>query len=115
MELYRFVIYVYGENILRQNSSEAVKLAEDIGTYNSLESNNVSKPLKGYPVMLKASAGGGGKGMRIAWDEKGVIEGFHLATEEAKTAVNDDRLLIEKFIEKPRHIEIQVRSFKVVL
>lgn len=113
--MYRFVIYVYCENILRQNSSEAVKLAEDIGTYNSLESNNVSKPLKGYPVMLKASAGGGGKGMRIAWDEKGVIGGFHLATEEAKTAVNDDRLLIEKFIEKPRHIEIQVRSFKVVL
>lgn len=58
--------------------------------------------------MLKATAGGGGKGMRIAWNEKEVIEGFHLATEEAKTAVNDDRLLIEKFIDKPRHIEIQV-------
>lgn len=58
--------------------------------------------------MLKASAGGGGKGMRIAWNEKEVPEGFHLATEEAKTAVNDDRLLIEKFIDKPRHIEIQV-------
>ena len=62
----------------------------------------------GYPVMLKATAGGGGKGMRIAWNEKEVIEGFRFATEEAKTAVNDDRLLIEKFIDKPRHIEIQV-------
>ena len=62
----------------------------------------------GYPVMLKASAGGGGKGMRIAWDEKGTRQGFVLATEEAKAAVNDDRMLIEKYIDKPRHIEIQV-------
>ena len=60
--------------------------------------------------MLKASAGGGGKGMRIAWNEKETREGFVLATEEAKTAVKDDRLLIEKFIDKPRHIEIQVCS-----
>ena len=58
--------------------------------------------------MLKASAGGGGKGMRIAWNEQEVIDGFHLATEEALTAVKDGRLLIEKFIDKPRHIEIQV-------
>ena len=58
--------------------------------------------------MLKASAGGGGKGMRIAWNEKEVKEGFKMATEEAQNAVNDDRLLIEKFIDKPRHIEIQV-------
>ena len=58
--------------------------------------------------MLKASAGGGGKGMRIAWNEKEVREGFHLASEEARSAVNDDRMLIEKFIDKPRHIEIQV-------
>ena len=62
----------------------------------------------GYPVMLKASAGGGGKGMRVAWNEKEVIEGFKLATEEAITSVNDERLLIEKFIDKPRHIEVQV-------
>ena len=58
--------------------------------------------------MLKASAGGGGKGMRIAWNEKEVREGFHLASEEARSAVNDDRMLIEKFIDIPRHIEIQV-------
>ena len=58
--------------------------------------------------MMKASAGGGGKGMRIAWNEKETREGFHLATEEAMSAVKDDRMLIEKYIDKPRHIEIQV-------
>lgn len=62
--------------------------------------------------MLKASAGGGGKGMRIAWDEKGVREGFQLATAEALTSVNDGRMLIEKYIEKPRHIEIQVSGLE---
>ena len=63
----------------------------------------------GYPVMLKASAGGGGKGMRIAWNDEETRQGFVLATEEAKTAVKDDRLLIERFVDKSRHIEIQVR------
>ena len=58
--------------------------------------------------MLKASAGGGGKGMRIAHNEHECREGFVLATEEAVTSVNDGRMLIEKFIDKPRHIEIQV-------
>ena len=62
----------------------------------------------GYPVVLKASAGGGGKGMRIAHNEQECREGFALATEEAITSVNDGRMLIEKFIDKPRHIEIQV-------
>lgn len=62
----------------------------------------------GYPVMLKASAGGGGKGMRIAYNEKEVRNGFQLSSQEAATSFNDDRLLIEKFVEDPRHIEIQV-------
>ena len=61
--------------------------------------------------MLKASAGGGGKGMRVARNEKECREGFSMATEEAVTSVNDDRMLIEKFIDKPRHIEIQVSLF----
>ena len=65
--------------------------------------------------MLKASAGGGGKGMRIAWDEGETREGFRLATEEAKSAVKDDRLLIEKFIDKPRHIEIQASASGAVM
>ena len=69
----------------------------------------------GYPVMLKASAGGGGKGMRIAWNDKEIMEGFVLATEEAMTAVKDGRLLIEKFIDNPRHIEIQVHHNYILL
>ena len=58
--------------------------------------------------MLKASAGGGGKGMRIAWNDKETREGFALATEEAMSAVKDDRMLIERYVDKSRHIEIQV-------
>jgi len=62
----------------------------------------------GFPVMIKASAGGGGKGMRIARDEEEAREGFILATSEAKSSFGDDRIFIERFIEEPRHIEIQV-------
>ena len=62
----------------------------------------------GFPVMAKASAGGGGKGMRIAWDEKDLAEGYKLATQEAASAFGDARMLIEKYIEHPRHVEIQV-------
>jgi propionyl-CoA carboxylase alpha chain len=62
----------------------------------------------GFPVMVKASAGGGGKGMRIAWDEKDLAEGYILATQEAASAFGDSRMLIEKYVEHPRHIEIQV-------
>ncbi len=62
----------------------------------------------GFPVMLKASAGGGGKGMRIARDDDGARESFRLAASEALSSFGDDRIFIEKFIENPRHIEIQV-------
>ena len=62
----------------------------------------------GYPVMLKASAGGGGKGMRIARSEEDCREAFDRAAGEARSSFGDDRLLIEKYIESPRHIEIQV-------
>jgi propionyl-CoA carboxylase alpha chain len=62
----------------------------------------------GYPVMIKASAGGGGKGMRIAWDETEVRDGFERARSEAKNSFGDDRVFIEKYIVDPRHIEIQV-------
>ncbi len=62
----------------------------------------------GYPVMLKASAGGGGKGMRIARNDQDCREGFKLASHEAKVSFSDDRLFIEKYIENPRHIEIQI-------
>ncbi len=62
----------------------------------------------GYPVMLKASSGGGGKGMRVAWNDEEAKLGFRLSTEEARTSFGDDRIFIEKFIVEPRHIEIQV-------
>ncbi|MBY5386283.1 acetyl/propionyl/methylcrotonyl-CoA carboxylase subunit alpha [Rhizobium leguminosarum] len=62
----------------------------------------------GYPVMIKASAGGGGKGMRIAWNQAEVRDGFERARSEAKSSFGDDRVFIEKFVVEPRHIEIQV-------
>jgi propionyl-CoA carboxylase alpha chain len=62
----------------------------------------------GYPVMIKASAGGGGKGMRIAASDAEVREGFRAAASEAKASFADDRIFIEKYIEEPRHIEVQV-------
>ena len=73
-------------------TEDAVKIAGDIG----------------YPVMMKASAGGGGKGMRLAWSEKDVREGFEATKREGLNSFGDDRVFIEKFIEQPRHIEIQV-------
>ncbi|MDY7098957.1 MAG: acetyl/propionyl/methylcrotonyl-CoA carboxylase subunit alpha [Pseudomonadota bacterium] len=70
-------------------------------------SNNI-----GYPVMMKASAGGGGKGMRLAWSEKDVREGFEATKREGLNSFGDDRVFIEKFIENPRHIEIQILGDK---
>ncbi len=74
------------------DADEAVRIAREVG----------------YPVMLKASAGGGGKGMRIARDDAECREGFERASSEARSSFGDDRILIERFIEEPRHIEIQV-------
>ena len=62
----------------------------------------------GYPVMIKASAGGGGKGLRVAYNDKEAFEGFSACRNEAKASFGDDRVFIEKFVESPRHIEIQV-------
>lgn len=66
----------------------------------------------GYPVMMKASAGGGGKGMRLAWSEADVREGFEATKREGLNSFGDDRVFIEKFIENPRHIEIQILGDK---
>jgi propionyl-CoA carboxylase alpha chain len=78
------------------NVDEAVRISDGIG----------------YPVMIKASAGGGGKGMRIAHSRDEVREGFERATSEAKNSFGDDRVFIEKFIVNPRHVEIQVLGDK---
>jgi len=74
------------------DADEAVKIAGEIG----------------YPVMIKASAGGGGKGMRIAWNAAEAREGFQSSKNEAASSFGDDRIFIEKFVTQPRHIEIQV-------
>ena len=66
----------------------------------------------GYPVMIKASAGGGGKGMRIAWNDTEAREGFQASKNEAAASFGDDRIFIEKFVTQPRHIEIQVLADK---
>ena len=75
-----------------KNVEDAIKAAKEVG----------------YPVMVKASAGGGGKGMRVAYDKKELISGFQSAKNEAKKSFGDDRVFIEKFIVGPRHIEIQI-------
>ena len=71
------------------------------------EALRISKEI-GYPVMIKASAGGGGKGMRIAWNDTEVKEGFQSSKNEAASSFGDDRIFIEKFVSQPRHIEIQI-------
>jgi len=78
------------------DTPHAIQIAEEIG----------------YPVMIKASAGGGGKGIRVAWSRQDVEEGFPAVRAEAKASFGDDRIFIEKFIESPRHVEIQVLGDK---
>ncbi|MET0544825.1 MAG: acetyl-CoA carboxylase biotin carboxylase subunit, partial [Caulobacterales bacterium] len=79
-----------------------------VGEINGVEhALEISKEI-GYPVMIKASAGGGGKGIRIAWNEKDVREGLPATQAEAKASFGDDRIFIEKFVTEPHHIEIQV-------
>jgi len=81
-----------GHNEAIQSADEAVTIAQGIG----------------YPVMIKASAGGGGKGLRVAFTDKEALEGFTSCRNEARNSFGDDRVFIEKFVEEPRHIEIQV-------
>ncbi len=81
-----------GWNDAIESAGRAVEIAKDIG----------------YPVMIKASAGGGGKGLRVAYNDKEALEGFTACQNEARNSFGDDRIFIEKFVQEPRHIEIQV-------
>ena len=81
-----------GYNNPIETAEKAVQIAKDIG----------------YPVMIKASAGGGGKGLRVAWNDAEAFDGFNSCRNEARNSFGDDRVFIEKFVEEPRHIEIQV-------
>src|SRR5574343_491577 len=83
---------VPGWNEAIESPDQAVQIARDIG----------------YPVMIKASAGGGGKGLRVAFNDKEALEGFTSCRNEARNSFGDDRIFIEKFVQEPRHIEIQV-------
>ena len=87
---------VPGHMGLIEDADEAIKIANQIG----------------YPVMIKASAGGGGKGMRIAWNDDEAREGFQSSKNEAAASFGDDRIFIEKFVTQPRHIEIQILGDK---
>lgn len=87
---------VPGHMGLIEDADEAVKISQKVG----------------YPVMIKASAGGGGKGMRIAYNDEEAHEGFQSSKNEAANSFGDDRIFIEKFVEEPRHIEIQVLGDK---
>ncbi len=104
-------IEVMGDKIASKKFAEAAKVSTVPGhpgvIANTDEAVKIAARI-GYPVMMKASAGGGGKGMRVAHNETGVREGFEAAMSEARSSFGDDRVFIEKFIENPRHIEIQV-------
>lgn len=104
-------IYAMGDKI------ESKKLAEKAGVHivpgfvGDIKDDKMAREIAhqiGYPVMVKASAGGGGKGMRIAFSDSDLVEGLRAAKSEAKSSFADDRVFIEKYIQKPRHIEIQI-------
>ena len=75
-----------------ENEKMAMRVADDIG----------------YPILIKAASGGGGRGMRVVGDDQELVIGFHAARTEAKSAFNDDTVYIEKFVERPRHVEVQI-------
>ena len=92
-----------------KNAGVPVVLGSDGLVDNVLEAIKVALRI-GYPVILKASSGGGGKGIRIAYNEKELVKFYDLVRQEAKISFNDDSIYIEKFIENPRHIEVQVMA-----
>ena len=109
------VIRLMGDKILANRAAKEAGVPTVPGHWDQIptaeEAVGVAQEI-GFPVMLKAAAGGGGKGIRIARDEAELKDAFRLATSEARSAFGDDRVFIEKFIEQPRHIEIQVLGDK---
>ena len=106
-------IAAMGDKIESKKLAEAAGVSTVPGHLGVIEdaeaATDIAKEI-GYPVMIKASAGGGGKGMRIARRESEVADGFRSAQNEARSSFGDDRIFIEKYIEEPRHIEIQVMA-----
>ena len=108
-------IEAMGDKIESKKFANAAKVSTVPGYLGAIESPDRAAEIAdeiGYPVMIKASAGGGGKGMRIAHSRNEVAEGFARARSEAKSSFGDDRVFVEKFIVNPRHVEIQVLGDK---
>ena len=104
-------IAAMGDKIESKKAAARAKVSTVPGYLGVVEDENHARKIAdeiGYPVMIKASAGGGGKGMRIAQSKAEVAEGFARARSEAKSSFGDDRVFIEKFLVNPRHVEIQV-------
>ena len=104
-------IRAMGDKIESKKFASAAKVSTVPGFLGVIEDTKHAEKIAaevGYPVMIKASAGGGGKGMRVAWDAAELHDGFERARSEAKSSFGDDRVFIEKFVVDPRHIEIQV-------
>ena len=104
-------IAAMGDKIASKKLAAAARVSTIPGHNDAIESADDAVGIArgiGYPVMIKASAGGGGKGLRVAYDDAQAKEGFASCRNEAKAAFGDDRVFIEKFVEQPRHIEIQV-------
>lgn len=104
-------IMAMGDKIESKKFANAAKVSTVPGYLGVIEDASHAEKIAaeiGYPVMIKASAGGGGKGMRIAWSEAEVRDGFDRARSEAKSSFGDDRVFIERYVVEPRHIEIQV-------
>ena len=100
-----------GDKIASKKLANAAKVNTIPGWNDAIETPEAAVKIAqdfGYPVMIKASAGGGGKGLRVAFNDKEAFEGFSACTNEARNSFGDDRVFIEKFVESPRHIEIQV-------
>jgi acetyl-CoA carboxylase biotin carboxylase subunit len=104
-----------GDKSLAKQTMRAAKIPVIPGSEKDVKTVAEARKLAsefGYPVLLKAASGGGGKGMRLARDEKELEAGYKMAKAEAKAAFGDDRLYLEKYIEKPRHVEIQIIADK---
>lgn len=104
-------IQAMGDKIESKKLAREAKVNTVPGFLGEVNSDEEVKKIAGeigYPVMIKASAGGGGKGMRIAYNDKEAIEGFKLSREEAISSFGDGRIFIEKYIVEPRHIEYQI-------
>ncbi len=106
-----FSIAAMGDKIASKKLANAAKVNTIQGWNDAIESADRAVEIArdiGYPVMIKASAGGGGKGLRVAFNDKEALEGFTSCRNEARNSFGDDRIFIEKFVQEPRHIEIQV-------